>query len=62
MRRGLNGEMFSTEKGNLYNKHSFKYSGALYRMDGPDGVFMLRVGRSSLSFAVSRRSRQPEHS
>jgi hypothetical protein len=61
MRRGLNGEMFSTEKGNLYNKHSFKYSGALY-IDGLDGVFMLRVGRSSLSFAVSRRSCQPEHS
>lgn len=29
LRPGLNGALFSAEKGNLYNKNSFKYSGAL---------------------------------
>jgi large subunit ribosomal protein L28e len=27
-RKGMQGELFSAEKGNLYNKHSYKYSGA----------------------------------
>lgn len=28
IRKGLNGELFSAEKGNLTNKHSYKFSGA----------------------------------
>lgn len=28
MRKGLNGMVLSAEPGNLYNKHSYKYSGA----------------------------------
>ena len=27
-RKGMQGEVFSAEKGNLYNKHSYKFSGA----------------------------------
>ncbi len=29
LRKGLNGMVLSAEKGNLYNKHSYKYSGTL---------------------------------
>lgn len=29
MRKGLNGMILSAEPGNLYNKHSYKYSGTL---------------------------------
>ncbi len=29
IRKGLNGAIFSAEPGNLYNKHSYKFSGKL---------------------------------
>ncbi len=30
LHKGLNGSQFSSEPGNLYNRHSYKYSGASY--------------------------------
>ena len=32
MRKGVNGEIFSAEPGNLFNKHSYKYSGMNYKV------------------------------
>ena len=31
VRKGLNGLVLSAEKGNLYNKHSYKYSGEVFK-------------------------------
>lgn len=36
LHKGLNGSQFSSEPGNLYNRHSYKYSGLSYWPDAPD--------------------------
>ena len=34
VRKNLHGAVFSAEKGNLYSKHSYKYSGELFFLPG----------------------------
>lgn len=50
VRKGLNGMVLSAEPGNLYNKHSYKYSGAACAAVGCNHDYVMLSTHSSILF------------
>ncbi|KAK9862910.1 hypothetical protein WJX84_006689 [Apatococcus fuscideae] len=50
LHKGLNGSQFSSEPGNLYNRHSYKYSGL-----ANEKTVDIRAGDDDSSLVISKR-------